>query len=57
MILMYIILGLIAVLVIAGLVIPSPHSIARKNTIAAPPATAHAFVGEEVAGVDAVGAG
>lgn len=45
MIYLYIVLGLIAVLVIAGLVIPSQYSVVRKNTIAAPPAAVHAFVG------------
>lgn len=45
MIYLYIALGLIAVLVVAGLVIPSQFSIVRKSTIAAPPAAVHAFVG------------
>jgi len=45
MIYLYIVLGLIAVLVIAGLVIPSQYSVVKKNSIAAPPAAVHAFVG------------
>ena len=45
MIYVYIVLGLIAVIVIAGLVIPSQYSVVRKNTIAAAPAAVHAFVG------------
>ena len=45
MIILYIVLGLLAVIVIAGLVMPSRYSIVRKNTIAAPPAAVHAFVG------------
>ncbi len=45
MLYLYILLGLIAVLVIAGLVIPSQYSISRSETIAAPAAAVHAFVG------------
>ena len=45
MIILYIILGLLAVIVIAGLVMPSRYTIVRKKTIAAPPAAVHAFVG------------
>lgn len=45
MIVLYIVLGLIAVLVVAGLLIPSRYSIARTKTIAAPPAAVHEFVG------------
>jgi len=45
MIYLYIALGLIALLVFAGLVIPSQYAIGRKITIAAPPAAVHAFVG------------
>ncbi len=42
---LYIILGLLAVIVIAGLVMPSRYTIVRKDTIAASPAAVHAFVG------------
>ena len=45
MIYLYTFLGLIAVLVIAGLVIPSQYSFAQRITIAAPPAAVHALVG------------
>ena len=45
MIVLYIVLGLLAVIVIAGLVMPSQYTVVRKNTIAAPPAAVHAFVG------------
>lgn len=45
MIFLYIVLGLLAVLVIAGLVMPSQYTIVRKDTISAPPAAVHAFVG------------
>ena len=42
---LYVALSLIAVLVVAGLVIPSRFRIVRKNTIQASPAAVHAFVG------------
>ena len=45
MIFLYIFLGLLAVLVIAGLLIPSKYTIVRKATIDAPPPAVHAFVG------------
>ena len=45
MIILYIVLGLLALIVIAGLVMPSRYAVVRKNTIAAPPAAVHAFVG------------
>ena len=45
MIYLYIALGLLALIVIAGLVIPSHYAVVRKNTIAALPAAVHAFVG------------
>ena len=45
MIFLYIFLGLLAVLVITGLLIPSQYTIVRKHTIAAPPTAVHAFVG------------
>ncbi len=45
MIALYVVLGLIVVLVVVGLVIPSQYSFAHKITIAAPPAAVHAFVG------------
>ena len=45
MTILYIVLGLLAVVVIAGLAMPSRYSIVRKQTIAAPPAAVHAFVG------------
>ena len=43
---LYIALGLLAVIVIAGLVMPSRYALTRKITIAAPPAAVHAFVGD-----------
>ena len=46
MIYLYIILGVIAVLVVAGLCIPSSFTIARKSTIAASPSDVHAWVGD-----------
>ena len=42
---LYIALGLIAVLITAGLLMPSQYSIVRKKTIAVPPKSVHAFVG------------
>ena len=45
MIYLYIFLGLVAVIIVAGLVIPSRYSVVRKETIAAPPSAVHAFVG------------
>ena len=45
MIFVYIVLSLIAVLVIAGLMMPSQFSLVRQTTIEAPPAAVHAFVG------------
>lgn len=46
MIFLYIVLGLIGILVIAGLVIPSQYSFSHKTTIAAPPAAVHVWVGD-----------
>ena len=45
MIALYIILGLLAVIVVAGLLMPSQYAIARKDTIAASATAVHAFVG------------
>ena len=45
MVYLYVALAVIAVLVVAGLVIPSRYSFVRKITISAPPAAVHAFVG------------
>jgi len=42
---LYIVLGLITPLIIAGLLLPSQFSFVRKTTIAAPPAAIHNFVG------------
>ncbi|MEM7229231.1 MAG: SRPBCC family protein [Planctomycetota bacterium] len=46
MIFVYFALGLIAVLLIVGFVMPSRYSFTRNITIAAPPASIHAFVGD-----------
>lgn len=45
MIVLYIILGLLVVLLVAGLLTPSSYSIARTETIDATPQAIHAFVG------------
>ena len=45
MIVVYIALSLLAVLAIAGLMIPSRYAVVRKDTIAAPPPVVHTFVG------------
>jgi len=45
MIALYIILGLLVVLLIAGLLTPSRYSIARSETIASPPSAIHKYVG------------
>lgn len=45
MIFLYILLGLLAVLVVGGLVLPTQYSVARDTTIDAPPAAVHAYVG------------
>jgi hypothetical protein len=36
---------LIAIVVVAGLVMPSQYTVVKKNTIAASPSAVHAFVG------------
>ena len=43
---LYIALGLIAVLILIGLAMPTQYSIVRSRTIAAPAAAVHAFVGD-----------
>lgn len=45
MLFLYIALGLIALVVVAGLVLPSRYAVVRKETIAAPAPAVHAFVG------------
>ena len=42
---LYIVLGLSAVIIVVGLLIPSHYTIVRKQTIAAPASAVHAFVG------------